>query len=73
MRALIVMLLFAGSGCIGVSDYQRIQAENDSLRRENADLQRRLVRAAAKLDMIDRIIHEEAPPPGTYQVNANER
>jgi hypothetical protein len=64
MRALIVLLLFAGSGCIGVSDYQRIQAENDALRRENAELQRRLVRTAVKLEMIDRIIHEpELPPP----------
>jgi hypothetical protein len=67
MRTLVIVFTLAGSGCLGVSDYERMRSENAELRGENAELRRDLIHANAKLALIDAVIHDEvvAPPPRT--------
>ncbi len=61
MRTLVILLALAGSGCVSGLEYERVRDENATLRVENDSLRRRLVRTATKLEMIDRIIHDEGP------------
>jgi hypothetical protein len=77
MRTLVILVVLAGSGCFVSGDYQRVRDENVTLRAENDSLRRRLIRAAAKLEMIDRIIHDEVPgnatSPGERATAAGEK
>lgn len=65
MRALLLALALAAGGCVDAS-YARLSGELDAtrdenarLRDENAELHRIVARTTTKLDMIDRIIHED--------------
>ncbi len=65
MRAVVIVLAMAASGCVSAFDYERVrgelqasQSENARLQGENDQLHRELAKTTTKLAMIDSIIHD---------------